>query len=171
DLHHTANAAILRLFTLKEWCEREATSQEGEGMHRDLILRWIELQALLLSPIGLNIYGDGFIVNASFPSPSEPKKGSKADNFDPNKPKSLKLFVATKFPEWQGLVVEAIKQNYDEESNSFDDGRIRANLGEKGILKNKKTCHLYKILKRELKKLAKKHLIGHYYLMNMTRLL
>ncbi|CAJ0843850.1 12887_t:CDS:2, partial [Entrophospora sp. SA101] len=149
--------------------EREATSQEGEGMHRDLILRWIELQALLLSPIGLNIYGDGFIVNASFPSPSEP--GSKADNFDPNKPKSLKLFVATKFPEWQGLVVEAIKQNYDEESNSFDDGRIRANLGEKGILKNKKTCHLYKILKRELKKLAKKHLIGHYYLMNMTRLL
>ncbi|CAJ0639174.1 5692_t:CDS:2, partial [Entrophospora sp. SA101] len=169
DLHHTANAAILRLFTLKEWCEREATSQEGEGMHRDLILRWIELQALLLSPIGLNIYGDGFIVNASFPSPSEP--GSKADNFDPNKPKSLKLFVATKFPEWQGLVVEAIKQNYDEESNSFDDGRIRANLGEKGILKNKKTCHLYKILKRELKKLAKKHLIGHYYLMNMTRLL
>ncbi|CAJ0912618.1 5884_t:CDS:2, partial [Entrophospora sp. SA101] len=266
----TANAAILRLFTLKEWCEeqiknkdnlrtgptdsfhdrvfknemnkliqqtrnayedsfyrdalkygfyelqtsrdwyREATSQEGEGMHRDLILRWIELQALLLSPIAPHwseyIWGevlqkDGFIVNASFPSPSEPvdeslieaieyirkliknirdlegasqkkkKKGSKADNFDPNKPKSLKLFVATKFPEWQDLVVEAIKQNYDEESNSFDDGKIRANLGEKGILKNKKTCHLYKILKRELKKLAKKHLIGHYYLMNMTRLL
>nr|CAG8557949.1 1069_t:CDS:2 [Entrophospora candida] len=196
----TANAAILRLFTLKEWCEeqiknkdnlhtgptdsfhdrvfkneinkliqqnrnayedslyrdalkygfyelqtshywyREATSQEGEGMHRDLILRWIELQALLLSPIAPHwseyiwsevLQKDGFIVNASFPSPSEPvdeslieaieyirkliknirdlegasqkkkKKGSKADNFDPNKPKSLKLFVATKFPEWQ----------------------------------------------------------------------
>lgn len=47
-------------------------------------------------------------------SQKKKKKGSKADNFDPNKSKSLKLFVATKFPEWQDLVVEAIKQNYDE---------------------------------------------------------
>ena len=36
------------LQSTRDWY-REATIQEG--MHRDLILRWIEVQALLLSPI------------------------------------------------------------------------------------------------------------------------
>jgi leucyl-tRNA synthetase len=44
------------------------------------------------------------------------KKKGKGENFDPSKPKSLKLFVATRFPEWQDFVVESIKQNYDEVS-------------------------------------------------------
>ncbi|CAJ0907497.1 17742_t:CDS:2, partial [Entrophospora sp. SA101] len=56
---------------------------------------------------------------------------------------------------WQDLVVEAIKQNYDEESNSFDDGKIRANLGEKGILKNKKTMPFVQDFKKRVEKFGK----------------
>jgi len=35
-------------------------------------------------------------------------------NFDPTKPKALKLFVATRFPAWQDIAVEAVKAHYNE---------------------------------------------------------
>ncbi|CAG8715087.1 13378_t:CDS:10 [Dentiscutata erythropus] len=244
----TANAAILRLFTLKEWCEEQVKNQNNlrtgptdnfndrmfeneinkliqqtdqaykdtfyrdalkygfyelqtardwyreatvvEGMHRDLILRWIEVQALLLSPIAPHwseyiwhevLSKKGFIIDASFPKPLSPvdeslleageyvrkiiksirdleiasqkkKKKGKAEDFDPNKPKTLKIFVATSFPEWQDIVVEAIKQNFNEDTKSFDDIKIRENLSEKGILKNKKTMPFVQEFKKRVEK-------------------
>ncbi|CAG8679942.1 42317_t:CDS:10 [Gigaspora margarita] len=244
----TANAAILRLFTLKEWCEEQVKNKDSlrtgptdsfndrvfeneinkliqqtdkaykdtfyrdalkygfyefqasrdwyreatvdEGMHRDLILRWIEVQTLLLSPIAPHwseyiwrevLSKEGFIINASFPKPSSPvdeslleageyvrkiiksirdleiasqkkKKKGKAEDFDPNKPKTLKIFVATSFPEWQDIVVEAIKHNFNEDTKSFDDVKIRENLSEKGILKNKKTMPFVQEFKKRVEK-------------------
>ncbi|CAG8590245.1 13400_t:CDS:2 [Dentiscutata heterogama] len=244
----TANAAILRLFTLKEWCEEQVKNQNNlrtgptdsfndrvfeneinkliqqtdkaykdtfyrdalkygfyelqtardwyreatvdEGMHRDLILRWIEVQALLLSPIAPHwseyiwrevLSKKGFIIDASFPKPLSPvdeslleageyvrkiiksirdleiasqkkKKKGKAEDFDPNKPKTLKIFVATSFPEWQDIVVEAIKQNFNEDTKSFDDIKIREHLSEKGILKNKKTMPFVQEFKKRVEK-------------------
>ncbi|CAI2172928.1 4836_t:CDS:10 [Funneliformis geosporum] len=266
----TANAAILRLFTLKEWCEeqvknkdtlrtgstnsfhdkifeneinkliqltdkayndsmyrealkygfyelqsardwyREATAHEG--MHKDLVLRWIEIQALLLSPIAPHwseyiwkdiLSNEGFIVNASFPTPSAPideglleateyvrkivksvrdleiasqkkKKKGKGENFDPSKPKSLKLFVATQFPEWQDFTVEVVKQNYDEQNKTYDDVKIREVLAERGILKNKKTMPFVQEFKKRVDKLGtiafnRALLFNEYDTLNMAK--
>lgn len=43
------------------------------------------------------------------------KKGKAAQvTFNPNAPKSLHIYVATKFPEWQEDCVQALKANYDQ---------------------------------------------------------
>jgi hypothetical protein len=42
------------------------------------------------------------------------KKKGKDEDFNPNEPKDLKLFIATRFPEWQDIAVDALRQNYDE---------------------------------------------------------
>ncbi|RIA97593.1 leucine-tRNA ligase, partial [Glomus cerebriforme] len=266
----TANAAILRLFTLKEWCEEQVKNKDSlrtgpandfhdrifeneinkliqqtdkayhdsmhrealkygfyelqtardwyreavaiEGMNKDLILRWIEIQALLLSPIAPHwseyiwkdvLLKEGLIVNASFPEPSAPideglleageyvrkiiksvrdleiasqkkKKKGKGENFDPSKPKSLKLFVATRFPEWQDFAVEAIKQNYDEQNKTYDDVKIREILAEKGILKNKRTMPFVQEFKKNVDKLGtmafnRALLFDEYDTLNMSK--
>ncbi|CAG8548822.1 11572_t:CDS:10 [Diversispora eburnea] len=237
----TANAAILRLFNLKEWCEEQIKNQDNlrtgskdsfhdrafeneinklilqtekayddalyrdalkygfyelqtardwyrevtmqEGMHKDLILRWIQVHALLIAPIvpHWSEYIWREVLLRMFPEPSVPideglldateyvrkmlksirdleiatqkkKKKGKSDNFDPNLPKELKLFVASKFPEWQDTSVEAIKQSYEKDINTFDDVKIRAILSEKGILKNKKTMPFVQEFKKQVEK-------------------
>ncbi|CAG8511883.1 10578_t:CDS:2 [Ambispora gerdemannii] len=244
----TANAAILRLYTLREWCEsqvenkdtlrtgpvtsfhdrvfineinrliqitdkayedtlyrealkygcyelqsardwyREATAKEG--MHRDLVLWWIEVQALLLAPIAPHwsehiwqnlLKKDGLIVNAQFTKETAPpdesllkaaeyvrkmiksvrdlenatqrkKKKGKVEAFNPSKPKHLNLFVATRFPEWQDVTVDVLRQSYNEETNTFDDTKIRTILAEKELLKNKKTMPFVQEFKKRVEK-------------------
>ncbi|KAI7892102.1 leucyl-tRNA synthetase [Mucor mucedo] len=65
------------------------------------------------------------------------KKGKVAVNeFKQNEPKSLKIFAATKFPEWQEACLTVLKENYN--NGAFDDVKIRQDLGAAGVLKNKK---------------------------------
>lgn len=229
----TANAAILRLYTLLEWCEEQLNKVDnlrtGElnfydrvfenelnklvrltdeayagtnyrealkygvfefqaardhyqqaclevGMHKDLVLRYIEMQTLTLAPIcphwsehvwrdllkkvilmtsmwifnlGLiclfSLLQDGTVTSVSFPQPTAPvddsilaaaeyvrrtiksirdaelnlqkkkKKGKDVkSDYNPNAPKSIKIFVANKFPEWQEQVLAIAKNHYDE---------------------------------------------------------
>ncbi|KAI9024276.1 leucyl-tRNA synthetase [Phycomyces nitens] len=80
------------------------------------------------------------------------KKGKAAEeDYKPNSPKSLKIYVATKFPEWQEDCIKVLRANYDA-SGKFDDNKIRAELGAKGMLKNKKTMPFV----QEQKKLVEK---------------
>ncbi|KAI9363838.1 leucyl-tRNA synthetase [Pilaira anomala] len=228
----TANAAILRLYTILEWSEDQVSKVDslrtGEfnfydkifenemnklllateaaydatyyrealkygvyemqaakdayqlactvnGMHKDLVLRYIEVQTLVLSPITPHwsehmwvkvLKKDGLVVDALFPKATAPvdraldeatryirkttksirdaelnllkkKKGKAAVNeFKANEPKSLKIFVATKFPEWQEACLAVLKSNYN--NGVFDDAKIRTELGAQGLLKNKK---------------------------------
>ncbi|ORE03939.1 leucyl-tRNA synthetase [Rhizopus microsporus var. microsporus] len=229
----TANAAILRLYTLLEWSEEQVAKADslrtGEfnffdkifenemnkliiltndayeatyyrdvlkygvyefqaakdayqiactetGMHKDLIMRYIETQALLLSPITPHwsehiwrtlLKKESLIVNALFPKPSaevnevleaatryirktikairdaelnlvkKKKKGKAAEaEYKPSEPKSLKIYVATKFPEWQEATLNVMKEHYSE--GQFDDIKIRQQLGAQGMLKDKK---------------------------------
>ncbi|GAA5814564.1 hypothetical protein MFLAVUS_008062 [Mucor flavus] len=228
----TANAAILRLFTILEWSEDQVskadTLRTGEfnfydkifenemnklllatetayeatyyrealkygvyemqaakdayqlactinGMHKDLVMRYIEVQTLVLAPItphwsehmwGKVLKKDGLVVDARFPKATAPvdraldeatryvrkttksirdaelnllkkKKGKAVVNeFKANEPKSLKIFVATKFPEWQEGCLAVLKENY--QNGVFDDAKIRTELGAQGLLKNKK---------------------------------
>ncbi|KAI9279652.1 leucyl-tRNA synthetase [Sporodiniella umbellata] len=146
------------------------------GMHKDLIMRYIENQTLLLSPItphwsehvwGTILKKEGLVINAPFPKPTAPvdetleaetryirkttkavrdaelnlikkkKKGKAAEaEYKPSEDKSLKIFVATKFPEWQEASLNVMRANYAD--GKFDDVKIRQELGAQGMLKDKK---------------------------------
>jgi leucyl-tRNA synthetase len=118
------------------------------------------------------------VQNASFPKPSAPldhirlsqieymrasvdtirsveavasrKKGKakSAGGFDPSKPKSARLYVATQFPAWQTKCVELVKASYDAENKTVDDVKLRAALNEAGLSKDKKAmpfCQTFKV--------------------------
>ena len=66
---------------------------------------------------------------------TKPKKDGSI--FDPKLPKSLRIYVATSFPEWQDACVRIIKEAYDEQSDSVDDVKIKELLVQKGLIKDK----------------------------------
>ncbi|KAI8142765.1 leucyl-tRNA synthetase [Fennellomyces sp. T-0311] len=245
----TANAAILRLYTLLEWCEEQIAKVDnlrtGEydfydkvfinemnklvglteeayiatyyrdvlkygvfelqaardhyqqacletGMHKDLVLKYIELQTLTLAPIcphwSEHLWRDilkkeGTVTLAAFPKPSAPvdesileaaeyirrtikavrdaelnlqkkkKKGKQVQSeYNPNAAKSLKIFVASKFPEWEEEVLAVAKANYDAATGKFDDVKVRQDLGAKGLGKNKRVMPFYQAQKRIIEK-------------------
>ena len=72
------------------------------------------------------------------------KKGGTdlVDVFDPKKPKSVQIYVATAFPEWQNTCVEAVRAAYDEVADKVDNGKVRDVLSEKGLIKDKRAMPL-----------------------------
>ncbi|ORX61652.1 leucyl-tRNA synthetase [Hesseltinella vesiculosa] len=82
------------------------------------------------------------------------KKKPKADDvvYNPNAPKSLTIYVATKFPEWQEQCIEALRTNYDAATGKFDDVKVRQDLAAKGILKNKKVMPFVQEQKKMVEK-------------------
>jgi leucyl-tRNA synthetase len=68
-------------------------------------------------------------------------KGKKAPTesmFDPKKPKAVRIYVATTFPEWQNTCVQVIKDSYDETANKVDDAKVKQLLTENGLIKDKR---------------------------------
>ena len=59
-------------------------------------------------------------------------------SFDPKLPRSVRIYVATRFPEWQETCVQAIKEAYSEVEDKVDDVRVRAILTEKELIKDKR---------------------------------
>lgn len=155
---------------------RDATAQEG-GMHIDLVLRFIEVQALLLTPIAPHVAEHLWcsllehkttIQVAQFPKIDAPVdhaildgaafvrttlkeirdaeigfakkkgKGKTIALFDPSKPKGIKVYVASGFPEWQDNAVAVIKNAYNPATLAIDDAQIKEELTSKGYLKEKK---------------------------------
>lgn len=55
----------------------------------------------------------------------------------PNEPKSVRVFVARRFPDWQDACVGVVQELW-KEGASGDEARLRKVLGEKGLLKDKK---------------------------------
>lgn len=145
-------------------------------MNVALVLRFIEVQALLLTPIAPHVaeYLWSTILEhhssvqlAQFPKIDAPvdhavldsavytrstikeirdgelafakKKGKgKTVSFDPTKPKGVKIYVASGFPEWQEAAVAIVRRAFDEETKKVDDAKIREELAAKGLSKDKK---------------------------------
>ncbi|ORX89488.1 leucyl-tRNA synthetase [Basidiobolus meristosporus CBS 931.73] len=173
--------------TARDWY-REATA--SEGMHHDLVMRFIELQTLLLSPITPHwseyIWTDVLkkpqpIVESLWPEvPAENdepvlmaaeyvrkliktvrdneialnkkkgKKGKNADTYDPTKPKLLKIFVASKFPEWQDAGISILQEAYNTETASVDDAMVKQTLAKQGLLKDKKMMPFIQEIKKRV---------------------
>ncbi|TIC23753.1 leucyl-tRNA synthetase [Wallemia mellicola] len=239
----TANAAILRLHTLTEWCKevvenkgsfrtgpadtfhdkafrnemhhciREAyKSYEGtfykealklalyefqsardwyrevtivEGMHADLILDWIKLQALIMTPliphfsehvwqnilklpgsvqherypevpeVDQTLYDSLTYVRASVKTMRDAelalakrKKGKANEAFDVKAKKALKVFTAKSYPAWQEQCVNFATECWTESDKTFDDGKLKNILIEKGLIKDKRIMPFIQSLKR-----------------------
>ncbi|KAF8311791.1 leucine-tRNA ligase [Cantharellus anzutake] len=52
--------------------------------------------------------------------------------------KAVRIFVATKYPEWQDVSVQIVKEAFDEKSGIVDDEKVREALTKKGFMKDKK---------------------------------
>ena len=65
-------------------------------------------------------------------------KGVHAPTYDPKKPKSVRVYVATSFPEWQNTCVQVVREAYDATRDKVDDAKVRALLTERGLIKEKR---------------------------------
>ena len=74
------------------------------------------------------------------------KDGSDAP-FDPKKPKSVRIYVATAFPEWQDACVQAVKDAYVEETDKVDDVKVRELLTQTGLIKDKRAMPFIQLFK------------------------
>ena len=79
------------------------------------------------------------------------KKSSSDAFYDPKKPKAVRIYVATTFPEWQNTCVQIVKEAYSKEEDKVDDTKIKQLLSESGLIKDKrpmpfiqafKVCHI-----------------------------
>lgn len=152
-------------------------------MHKDLVLYWIRISALLATPIAPHfaehIWSDILqqpksVQWALWPTPEKPvdqtiieagqymrgtvktirdaettllkmmqkaakgKKVLQENAFDPKKPKSVRVYVAKEFPEWQNVSVKVVQESYDEKEDKVDDAAVRAKLVENGLIKDKR---------------------------------
>ncbi|KAG0231025.1 cytosolic leucyl tRNA synthetase [Actinomortierella wolfii] len=80
------------------------------------------------------------------------KKKGKADVFDPFKPKKITWVIASKFPEWQEAAIEVLKGAYDAKNKDkpFDDAKIKADLGARGLMKDKRVMPFLQDVKKKV---------------------
>ena len=71
----------------------------------------------------------------------------KSSPYDPKKPKAVRVYVASKFPEWQNECVEAVKGAYNGETQKVDDAKVREILQTKGMLKDKRAMPFIQLFK------------------------
>ncbi|TFK29069.1 leucine-tRNA ligase [Coprinopsis marcescibilis] len=81
---------------------------------------------------------------------SKGKKNLGEAPFDPKKPKSVRVYVATEFPEWQNISVQVVKDAYDAEKNVVDDAKVRQLLTENGLIKDKKVMPFIQAFKKRM---------------------
>ena len=174
------------LQSARDWY-REVTADIG--MHADLVGYWINVAALLASPIAPHfaehvwrgiLHQPTSIQLALWPTPSQPidtptieagaymralvknvrdaeltllKKLEKAKGkagpppFDPKKPRALRVYVATRFPEWQDACVQAVQAAWTSETARVDDAKVRALLTERGLIKDKRAMPFVQLFK------------------------
>jgi leucyl-tRNA synthetase len=75
-------------------------------------------------------------------------KAAKAPAFEPSKPKSARVYVATEFPEWQNKGVELVREAWNEQEGTIDDAKLRQSLDAAGLSKDKKAmpfCQSFKV--------------------------
>lgn len=174
---------FFELQSARDWY-REITADVG-GVHADLVKYWIEIAALLATPVAPHftehlwstVLGKPQSIQlASWPTPPSAvdtaaveagsymrgtiktirdaeltliKKLSRGKSapYDPKKPKAVRVYVASKFPEWQNECVEAIKEAYDGETQKVDDAKVREVLQKKGLLKDKRAMPFIQLFK------------------------
>jgi leucyl-tRNA synthetase len=78
------------------------------------------------------------------------KKNANEAAFDPKKPKGVRVYVATQFPEWQDTCVQVIQDAYSKETDKVDDAKVKDLLTEKGLIKDKRAMPFIQLFKVRL---------------------
>ncbi|KAF8970605.1 hypothetical protein BDZ97DRAFT_1724807 [Flammula alnicola] len=80
------------------------------------------------------------------------KKGASMNEamFDPKKPKGVRIYVATKFPEWQDTCVQIVKDAYSKEDNKVDDAKVKELLIQNDLIKDKRAMPFIQLFKRRM---------------------
>lgn len=79
------------------------------------------------------------------------KKGkgkANAQTFDTAKPKHVRIYVATEFPEWQNKCVGMVQAAWDESANSINEVELRKELDAAGLSQDKRAmpfCQSFKV--------------------------
>jgi leucyl-tRNA synthetase len=73
--------------------------------------------------------------------------GGGTPPFDPKKPRALRVYVATRFPEWQDACVQAVQAAWTSETARVDDAKVRALLVERGLIKDKRAMPFVQLFK------------------------
>ena len=73
--------------------------------------------------------------------------GSGTPPFDPKKPRALRVYVATRFPEWQDACVQAVQAAWISETERVDDAKVRSLLMERGLIKDKRAMPFVQLFK------------------------
>lgn len=173
------------LQSARDWY-REVTADIG--MHADLVRYWINVAAVLASPIAPHfaehiwrgiLQHPTTIQRAHWPTPpravdaptidagaymrtlvktvrdaelallkklGKVKKGAPPP-FDPKKPRAVRVYVATRFPEWQDACVQAVQAAWDPVAARVDDARVRAVLIERALIKDKRAMPFVQLFK------------------------
>ncbi|KAF8920816.1 hypothetical protein CPB85DRAFT_1211532 [Mucidula mucida] len=179
------------LQTTRDWY-REVTVDTG--MHAELVLYWIRIAALLITPIAPHfaehiwtaiLKEPKSVQLALWPTPATPvdrvsieagqymrgttkmirdaetsllkllnKKGKgkkdEANLFDPKKPKSVRVYVASLFPEWQNTCVQVVKDSYAVAADKVDDAKVKQLLTERGLIKDKRAMPFIQGFKKRI---------------------
>ena len=69
---------------------------------------------------------------------AQKKKNVKGGKGGVSGQKGVRMFVATRFPEWQDASVQVVRDGLDEATGVVDDVRVRDGLMKKGLMKDKK---------------------------------
>lgn len=128
----------------RDICQQSGSVQEAlwpdvQGQENEAILKQLEYMR--------GVIGSMRSAEAQI---SKKKSKGKAVAFDPSKPRSARIIVATKYPEWQSNVMEALKAEYDSsqaEKRTIDDKNLRSALDKAGLLKDKKAMPFLQTMK------------------------
>ena len=75
------------------------------------------------------------------------KGGSTEGVYDTHKPKGLNIFVASSFPPWQDQSVVIAQGAYDATTGTIDDAKVKDELMQLGLLKDKRVMPFIQMLK------------------------
>lgn len=150
---HFREALVFCFYELRSARDAYRLRIGNENMNKALIERFIEVQALMMTPIAPHwseqiwklLNRDGFIVHALFPSPGEIDSllmkqdayfTKLRDDFSKtvNSTKKRKeveagiIYVATDYPEWHSKTVNILEQLYNEGNGSIDSKKALGKL-------------------------------------------
>ncbi|KAI0759168.1 hypothetical protein BC629DRAFT_1550026 [Irpex lacteus] len=165
----TANASILRLYTLINWCEEQEREKSNYNYKDALKYGFYELQSardwyreVTSDHIWTEILKEPKSVqHALWPTPSTPPDHTILDASMRDaevtllkkmgkKPRSIRVYVATSFPEWQDKCVQVVKEAYDQEKDKVDDVKVRSLLTERGLIKDKRAMPFVQAFKKRI---------------------
>ncbi|KAI0742680.1 leucine-tRNA ligase [Daedaleopsis nitida] len=70
--------------------------------------------------------------------------------YDPKRPRAVRIYVTTSFPEWQDLCVQVVKEAYSAEHDKVDDQKVRELLTQRGLIKDKRAMPFVQAFKKRM---------------------